>query len=68
MGSMENRYKVSQHLVMPGRQREQGYGCCLSLIEKRVQSRMERGSRRWLGRINSRGKNLERDWSYLFFF
>ena len=34
MGSMENRYKVSQHLVMPGRQREQGYGCCLSLIEK----------------------------------
>ena len=30
---------------------------------KRVQSRMERGDRRWLGRINSRGKNLERDWS-----
>ena len=29
----------------------------------RVQSRMERGSRRWCGRINSRGKNLERDWS-----
>ena len=24
---------------------------------------MERGSRRWLGRINSRGKILERDWS-----
>ena len=34
MGSMGNRYKVSQHLVLPGRQREQGCGCCLSLIEK----------------------------------
>ena len=30
---------------------------------ERVQSRIERGSRRWLGSINSRGKNLEREWS-----
>ena len=33
------------------------------LNRERVQSHMERGGRRWLGRINSRGKILERDWS-----
>ena len=30
MGSMGNRHKVSQHLILPGRQREQECGCCLS--------------------------------------
>ena len=29
----------------------------------RVQSRIKRGSRRWRSRIDSRGINLERDWS-----
>ena len=62
MGSMENRYKVSQRLVMPGRQRA-GIRVLPFFNRKRVQSHMERGNRRWLGRINSRGKNLERDWS-----
>ena len=31
MGSMGNQYKVSESFVLPGRQREQGCGCCLSL-------------------------------------
>ena len=30
MGSMGNRYEVFQHLILPGRQREQGCGCCPS--------------------------------------
>ena len=34
MGSMGNRYKVSQSVVLLGRQREQGCGCCLPLIEE----------------------------------
>ena len=28
-GSMGNRYDGSQNVVFPGRQREQGCGCCL---------------------------------------
>ena len=31
MGSMGNRYKVSQSIILPGGQREQGCGCCLSM-------------------------------------
>ena len=30
MGSMGNRYEVFQHLILPGRQREQECGCCPS--------------------------------------
>ena len=33
------------------------------LNRERVQSHIEREGRRWLGRSNSRGKILERDWS-----
>ena len=33
------------------------------LNRERVQGHMERGGRSWLGRINSRGKILECDWS-----
>ena len=33
------------------------------LNRERVQSHIKRGGRRWLGRSNSRGKILERDWS-----
>ena len=33
------------------------------LNRERVQSHIERGGRRWLGRSNSRGKILEHDWS-----
>ena len=29
-GSMGNRYEVFQHLILPGRQREQECGCCPS--------------------------------------
>ena len=56
MGSMGNRCKVSQSVVFPGISERAGMWMFSSFDRGRVHSRIKRESRRWRGRIDSRGK------------